>query len=647
MGKMTVAPALTDILPTDVADYLCVTIVFLKSQLRLLYKAHALSPGDLIAGLRELDVYIDKQVLLLPRRRGLHADLANALAERLHPSPRGSKGPIIRYEEDLIRLRRAISEHSQRDTAEAAAVRDISNWSRRILEQGPWDETNDPISLAGPPALPMPVELSDLQTLTPFFEHLKQDLTVWDPLDGGHQAAEPYYKIHLLEYQKGVLYADGRLDLCKKVVGPYNIEPLMDALRTNNLVRHFLLGNNVIGAAGARAIGKFILERPESIETWYLAGNCVDSCSLRCLVDAWVTSGAVTNIWLKRNPLGSAAVDDLFRLITTAPNLRTIDLDQTELGDAGVARLFSVLAEHIPGHPKLPLRHVYLNACGVGPKSLVAISTYLSSTNCSIESLYLSLNPLGSHIVSLLPGLQTNSSLQRLTLASTGQTDEYVALLLAAVTNHPSLRSLDLGQSYQTQDLSQRYNWLTGSLVDDLCNFISSSPKLQYLSLSYTLIPTGVISLPVARSPLRLIRLPSIIADSELSGLCAIHRTISRHTQMLYFSAKSIWPVIPDLQQRRVLSQIESPARGRMAANVQNGYQLTYNEFLAAEKRFLVSPRDVRFIDSVYRNRDAGMARRGEGRLEKYWGDERVLEEVKRVGADVWGRREKSRGTTS
>jgi len=34
-----------------------------------------------------------------------------------------------------------------------------------------------------------------------------------------------------------------------------------------------------------------------------------------------------------------------------------------------------------------------------------------------------------------------------------------------------------------------------------------------------------------------------------------------------------------------------------------------------------MSPPDVRFIDSVYRNRDAGKARRGLMRLDKVWMD--------------------------
>lgn len=62
------------------------------------------------------------------------------------------------------------------------------------------------------------------------------------------------------------------------------------------------------------------------METWYLAGNCIDTASFSILVDSMVKSPAITNVWLKRNPLGSAAADDVFRLITQTPNLRTLDL---------------------------------------------------------------------------------------------------------------------------------------------------------------------------------------------------------------------------------------------------------------------------------------------------------------------------------
>lgn len=61
----------------------------------------------------------------------------------------------------------------------------------------------------------------------------------------------------------------------------------------------------------------------------------------------------------------------------------------------------------------------------------------------------------------------------------------------------------------------------------------------------------------------------------------------------------------------------------------------TYTDFEYGPKRFLVSPKDVRLIDSVYRNRDFEMARKGVKPLVKWWneGDE-TLEKVA-MGGEV------------
>ena len=52
-------------------------------------------------------------------------------------------------------------------------------------------------------------------------------------------------------------------------------------------------------------------------------------------------------------------------------------------------------------------------------------------------------------------------------------------------------------------------------------------------------------------------------------------------------------------------------------------------EFNAGPMRFLRNTEDVRFIDSVYRNRDAQKARRKEMMLDKWWeGEDETLREV-------------------
>lgn len=184
----------------------------------------------------------------------------------------------------------------------------------------------------------------------------------------------------------------------------------MDSLEHNNFVRHFLLGNNIIGPTGAEKIASYLSGKPDQIETWYLAGNCIDGDSLKALVDGWTFSLTVSNIWLKRNPLGPSSVPTLFRLITEAPYLRTLDLDQTELSDAGVAEFFDSLADIDSLY--LPLRHLYLNATGISLKACQSIARYLATGNCQLQSLYISNNPMGDQAaVALAKGLQYNKCL--------------------------------------------------------------------------------------------------------------------------------------------------------------------------------------------------------------------------------------------
>ena len=123
----------------------------------------------------------------------------------------------------------------------------------------------------------MPVDQSDKESLAPFFAHLANGGTV-EPASApstegkvGETGIEPYYNTELIEFDKGVLYADGRIDLCKMVTGPRNIRGLMESLKSNSFSKHFLLGNNIVGPTGAKAIASFIDEYPDRMETWYVS----------------------------------------------------------------------------------------------------------------------------------------------------------------------------------------------------------------------------------------------------------------------------------------------------------------------------------------------------------------------------------------
>lgn len=71
-----------------------------------------------------------------------------------------------------------------------------------------------------------------------------------------------------------------------RVLVPHNIHKLMSSLGNNGFVRHFLLGNSMIRCLGAKLISKWAINNPGKIETWYLAGNCIDTEGLQRLIFA-------------------------------------------------------------------------------------------------------------------------------------------------------------------------------------------------------------------------------------------------------------------------------------------------------------------------------------------------------------------------
>lgn len=120
----------------------------------------------------------------------------------------------------------------------------------------------------------MPVDIAQENELEPFFQHLQSNV----PAHPIHSDKNGDY----ISFQRGAHYTDGRIDLCKQVVGPDHIRTLMKSIRGNPHVEHFLLGNNIIGLVGGEAIGTFLSthHRQSRIKTWYLAGNSLDAESI-------------------------------------------------------------------------------------------------------------------------------------------------------------------------------------------------------------------------------------------------------------------------------------------------------------------------------------------------------------------------------
>ncbi|KAJ7098755.1 hypothetical protein B0H15DRAFT_589305 [Mycena belliarum] len=388
---------------------------------------------------------------------------------------------------------------------------------------------------------------------------------------------ESKWNTPMVEFKRGVVYDDGRLDLCKMVVGPTHVDKLLDALEDNTVVTQFLLGNNVISTTGARRIAKFITDHPERIETWYIAGNHIRAPAFQLLADAMIKSSRITNVWLKRNPLKPDSIDNLVRLITQTPQLRTLNLETTELGDEGVARMMS----EITGQD-VPLRHLYLNSNGLGEKAARAVAGYLAHPACKLDSLYLASNPIGDDgAASIAEALKVNKSLLRLSVTSTGLSAKGVSALCTALSTHPRIISVAFASSETTRVHGQRYNYLTDDAIPAITSLMHN-PTMRHLDLGRT-----------AFSAEGLEEVKLAVVGTMLCKFHAFRKRDANH------------PL---------------PTRQALEANIKRFFpeEESYETFVSGlNARFLYSPEDVRLIDSVYRTRD----RRSDQEIEQVWKD--------------------------
>ena len=247
----------------------------------------------------------------------------------------------IQYQRLIAKLSKAFVEQIERVETLNSQFRDVrQNKQRKYF----CELKNKPLSshITNPTA--MPVTVSPIKDLQPFFDHLSSNGKV---------------EVEQMEFLRGVQYNDGRMDLCKQVVGPPHIAKLMESLKHNTHIEHFLLGNNIIGLNGATAISDFLQnEHVPQIKTWYIAGNDIDSEGARLIANALVNDQVCEALWLKRNPIGEGA-KYLAEMLEVNNKIKILDLDNTAILDEGVAYIMKALTNNTT------LRHLYLDANGL------------------------------------------------------------------------------------------------------------------------------------------------------------------------------------------------------------------------------------------------------------------------------------------
>lgn len=560
-------------------------------------------------------------ILKLPGRGKSTRALAEAISCQLFPEQTPTKASI-----SYASLVQVLKTSAREERARSLAPK-TNKKGNLVRPQGAWKgQALDPVSLDGPMAMPMPVTIPPEEEFRPVFDFLKRNedphsyICGQQAADGITPGEELNWGTPMIEFHRGIIYEDGRLDLCKMVTGPNHITPLMDSLESNTHISQFLLGNNVISGTGADRIAKFIAKYPERIETWYLAGGHINAAGLRKLVNAMVMSERITNVWLKRNPLGPDAAGVLADLVHRTKNLRTLDLENTELGDKGMAAFFQSLKGQ-----KTSLRNIFLNANGIGESASQALAEYLDDPCTQMGSIFLGSNPIGdAGMKYLAPAFARHQTLQRLSLTSTGLTPKGINDLCVALNDHPAFTSLDLSASVTTIPHGQRYNWITGACANALASLIRL-PTLRFLSLGHIWISHDdmkIIEGAVIES--NLVNFASninIVGGTEDTAHILVDDQANQSTSDVDDSnsdndSNSGGDSAVDLSTPRKYCLLA--VRRTLYKNVQKFYpHITgYRAFQRSnEFRFLRNTPDVRLIDSHYRTAN----KREDEPNEQYW----------------------------
>mmetsp|Transcript_38596 Transcript_38596/g.111335 ORF Transcript_38596/g.111335 Transcript_38596/m.111335 type:complete len:754 (-) Transcript_38596:47-2308(-) len=322
-------------------------------------------------------------------------------------------------------------------------------------------------AVADPDALP--VDIPDAASFRPFLDELR----ALGGLPPHGVAADSGYP---RRFEKGTLFPDGRMDLCKQVIQPC-FEELCEVVQAGGTVKHFLLGNNVVFRDGTpeeiqsrmAALQRLIRSDPK-IETWYLAGNGISAVLSEPVAEAFRQASHLKALWLKMNPVQTGALH-FGALAAAHPGLELLDLFNTGLRDEGLRAFRDGLG---PTGSK-SLRHLYLSINDIQDGGAVVDVIRLLP---NLESLFLGINFLRDEGAALvLEALVGHGSLRRLEIGANGLTDASLPALQRVVSS-TGLQALTLGNYKSTRYFDGAPNAFT-----DVAALAQIASGVEYLQL--------------------------------------------------------------------------------------------------------------------------------------------------------------------
>jgi NLR family CARD domain-containing protein 3 len=255
------------------------------------------------------------------------------------------------------------------------------------------------------------------------------------------------------------------------------------------------LGNNICGDGLGQGVADLINRKQSGLKTWYIAGNRLSEAGITPVCDALAHDSQVEQLWLKRNPLGPGGCYSLAGMLRTNSHLIVLDLTNTAIMHDGAVAILSSLghqsAEYAsvgcaPAPINSTLRHLYLDANGLQIQTAKVISEYLHTGKNSLITLSLACNRFGNEGTKhIADGMQSDTSVQRLVLASVGMGVEGAEHLSAMLRTNKSLLHLDIGLIKSTAALNEIPNRIGNVGIMALTKSLRENTTLRSLSVLY------------------------------------------------------------------------------------------------------------------------------------------------------------------
>jgi len=350
-------------------------------------------------------------------------------------------------------------------------------------------------------------------------------------------------------FTRGTVCTDGRLDLCKQVIGPCGIKDLLksleiDSSKSKPKVKHLLLGNNLCGNELGEAVGKFIKSGKSSLTSWYIAGNDLDENGIKPVCEALENDTLVRQLWLKRNPIKLGGIAHIVNMLKTNSYLQVLDLTNTGIMDEGAILLLNNLSKS--------LKYLYLSSNGLTDKTCKFIAENIA--NIKLTQISLGCNRLTDSGAKYLGQVLANPdcTIASLEIASCAIGQNGIEYIADALKVNTSLLKLNLGFLKSTNDIDEIPNIIGSHGAIHFANMLSTNTTLRSIDLSHTgILKAGLIAISDAMS-----------LNNTVIALNIIQREVPQKTLSIEIIKKSVEKnrkLIPDDKFKEIYDIIEPP----------------------------------------------------------------------------------------